>query len=236
MPVTLSWEQIAIRILLASLASFLIGYNRDERGKPLGIRTTMLVCLAATLAMLQANLLMNSTGKAPDSFVNFDVMRLPLGILSGIGFIGAGAILRKDGLVHGVTTAATIWFVTVLGLLFGGGQLSLGIAGTILALFILWILQWVEAHMATHRTGSLSIRFKESSISPAPFSEAELRQRFQAVGFNIKNWAVHYRGTELNSIRCELEWPVKGHMQPETPQPIRELTSLPSVSSLLWRG
>lgn len=63
MPVTLTWEQIALRILLASAASSLIGYNRDERGKRLGIRTTMLVCRAATLAMLQANLLMNTTGR-----------------------------------------------------------------------------------------------------------------------------------------------------------------------------
>lgn len=236
MPVTVSWEQIAIRILLAAVASFLIGYNRDERGKRLGIRTTMLVCLAATFAMLQANLLMNSTGKAPDSFVNFDVMRLPLGILSGIGFIGAGAILRKDGLIRGVTTAATIWFVTVLGLLFGGGQLNLGIAATLLALFILWTLRWVETHMPTHRTGSLSIRFNQPGISVDSPREAELRQRLQAVGFVIKDWAVRYRGGELHSIRCELEWHVKGHIQPETPQVIHELTSLPFVSSLLWHG
>ncbi|HMF53479.1 MAG TPA: MgtC/SapB family protein, partial [Edaphobacter sp.] len=93
MPVALTWEQIALRILLAAVASFLIGYNRDERGKALGIRTTMLVCLAATLAMVQANQLMNTTGKTPDSFIMLDLMRLPLGILSGIGFIGAGAIL-----------------------------------------------------------------------------------------------------------------------------------------------
>jgi putative Mg2+ transporter-C (MgtC) family protein len=124
MPLTITLQQIALRIFLALVASFLIGYDRDEHGKTSGIRTTMLVCLAATLAMLQANLLMDSTGKAHDSFVVLDLMRLPLGILSGIGFIGAGAILRKDGLVHGLTTAATLWFITVLGLLFGGGQLS----------------------------------------------------------------------------------------------------------------
>lgn len=75
MPVTLTWEQIALRILLASAASSLIGYNRDERGKRLGIRTTMLVCRAATLAMLQANLLMNTTGKTSSS------QRFPLSLL-----------------------------------------------------------------------------------------------------------------------------------------------------------
>src|ERR1700754_4630304 len=141
MPVTLTWEQITLRIALAAIASFLIGYNRDERGKALGIRTTMLVCLAATLAMVQTNQLMATTGKPSYSFVVLDLMRLPLGILSGIGFIGAGAILRKDGLVRGVTTGATIWHAPILALIFGGGQLVLGCAGTLLALFVLWALR-----------------------------------------------------------------------------------------------
>jgi putative Mg2+ transporter-C (MgtC) family protein len=236
MPVTLTWEQIALRILLAAVASFLIGYNRDERGKRLGIRTTMLVCLAAALAMLQANLLMNSTGKSPTSFVVLDLMRLPLGILSGIGFIGAGAILHKDGLVRGVTTAATMWFVTVLGLLFGGGQLILGIASTALALFILWSLRWVENKMPTHRTGSLSLRFKGAGNAAELLSEDDLRQRLQAVGFVIKDWTVDYCAAELHSIQCEVEWSVKGRTQPQTPALIRELTAHPCVSSLLWRG
>lgn len=236
MSVTLTWEQVALRIVLASIASFLIGYNRDERGKRLGIRTTMLVCLAATLAMLQTNLLMNTAGRASDSFIQLDLMRLPLGILSGIGFIGAGAILRKDGLVRGITTAATLWYVTVLGLLFGGGQLNLAIASTGIALFILWGLRWMENHMPTHRTGSLSIRFKELEASEVTPSEFELRQRLQAVGYVIKTWTARYRGTELQLIQCELEWPVKGRVQPDTPDLIRDLTTVPSVASLLWRG
>jgi len=129
MPLAITWEQIALRIALAALASLIIGLNRDEHGHPAGIRTTMLVCLAATLAMLQVNLFLSLAGKLPSSFVVMDLMRLPLGILSGIGFIGAGVIIKNNGNVSGVTTAATIWFVTVLGLLFGGGNLYLGIAG-----------------------------------------------------------------------------------------------------------
>jgi len=106
------------------LFSFIIGLNRDEHGHPAGIRTTMLVCLAATLAQLQANLLLATVGKTSV----LDLERLPLGILSGIGFIGAGVIMKRDhNTISGVATAATIWLVTVLGLLFGGGQLWLGV-------------------------------------------------------------------------------------------------------------
>ena len=71
---------------------------------------------------------MNSVGKAPDSFVVLDLMRLPLGILTGVGFIGGGILKRGDS-IQGVTTAATLWFVTVIGLCFGGGQNELGVTG-----------------------------------------------------------------------------------------------------------
>lgn len=237
MAVTLTWEQIAVRILLAAIASFLIGYNRDERGKSLGIRTTMLVCLAATLAMLQANQLLDTTGKKPDSFVQLDMMRLPLGILSGIGFIGAGAILRKDGLVHGVTTAATMWFVTVLGLLFGGGQLKLALTGTGLALFILWVLKLVEMHIPSRRSGFLALEFKEDVALPrlSPTSEAEIRGRLESVGYEVRNWNALYRQSGLSSVECELRWPQKGHGHPDTPEPIRDLGETYPVCSLRWR-
>jgi putative Mg2+ transporter-C (MgtC) family protein len=237
MPVTLTWEQIGVRVLLAAIASFLIGYNRDERGKALGIRTTMLVCLAATLAMLQANQLMDTTGKKPDSFVVLDLMRFPLGILSGIGFIGAGAILRKDGLVHGVTTAATMWFVTVLGLLFGGGQLMLAMTGTVLGLFILWVLKRVETHIPTRRTGFLALDFVPQDLHSGISAqmETEIRGRLESAGYEVRNWNALYRESALSSVECELRWPQKGHGHPDTPQPIRELGQAYPVCSLRWR-
>ena len=197
----------------------------------------MLVCLAATLTMVQANLLMNTTGKASSSFVVLDLMRLPLGILSGIGFIGAGAILRKDGLVRGVTTAATMWYVTVLGLLFGGGQLKLAIAGALLAFFILWTLKWVEIHMPTHRTGSLSMQFicATDNASALP-TEEQLRQRLLAAGYSIEEWTVRYHDSTLSSLECNLQWPQVGHEHPRTPELMLELAALPCVRSLSWRN
>src|SRR6201992_1430919 len=96
MPLELHWPQVALRVAIAMLFSSIIGLNRDEHGHPAGIRTPMLVCLAATLAQLQANLLLSTSGKTPSSFGVLDLERLPLGILSGIGFIGAGVIMKRD--------------------------------------------------------------------------------------------------------------------------------------------
>jgi putative Mg2+ transporter-C (MgtC) family protein len=125
MPLTLTWHDIAIRLALSVVAGTLIGLDRGEHGRPAGLRTTLLVCLAAAVAMIQTNLLLATKGRPTDSFIMLDLMRLPLGILTGMGFIGGGAILRRDGFVLGVTTAATLWFVTVIGLCFGGGSLRL---------------------------------------------------------------------------------------------------------------
>jgi putative Mg2+ transporter-C (MgtC) family protein len=157
MPLHLEWSDIAVRLLCAVLSGFVIGFDRGEHGRPAGLRTTMLVSLAACVAMLQANLLLPVAGKPPDSFVTLDLMRLPLGILSGMGFIGAGAIVRRDNLVLGVTTAATLWFVTVIGLCFGGGQIALGFSALITGALIVTGLRQFERHMKEERQGTITV-------------------------------------------------------------------------------
>lgn len=231
MPLYLTWEQIALRVALASIASFIIGLNRDEHGHPAGIRTTMLVCLAATFAMLQANLLLPLAGKLPSSFIVMDLMRLPLGILSGIGFIGAGVIIKRDAHVNGVTTAATIWFVTVLGLLFGGGNLYLGIAASALAIGILWVLKWIERYLTREYRGSLHLTF-----SPDLPCEGDIRQRLLAGNFNIVRWTVLYDPpTTLAAIDCELKWRAPASRIAATPSTIEQLRALAGVQMLTWK-
>lgn len=231
MPLHLTWEQIAIRLAVASAASFLIGLNRDEHGNPAGVRTTMLVCLASTLAMLQVNLLLPLAGKPPSSFNVLDLMRLPLGILTGIGFIGGGVILKHGMQISGVTTAATIWFVTVLGLLFGGGNLYLGIAGTVIALVILWCLKLLERFLSREFHGTLCLTFS----SPAP-SEAELRRELLAANCKITQWNAQYDPpTTLHSLECGLKWTAKASHMPETPSRIQPLRNLAGIRSFVWK-
>jgi putative Mg2+ transporter-C (MgtC) family protein len=144
MPLELSWFDIAIRLALTMLAGAVIGLNRGARGQAAGFRTTILVGLAASVAMIQANVLLPLSGKTSESFAVMDLMRLPLGILTGVGFIGGGTILKRGDLVTGVTTAATLWLMTVIGLCLGGGQLILGTVTTMLAVLTLWALKWVD--------------------------------------------------------------------------------------------
>jgi len=144
MPLHPSWLDIVLRLALTMLAGAIIGLDRGVRGHAAGFRTTILVGLAASVAMIQANILLSLSGKSPESFSVMDLMRLPLGILTGVGFIGGGTILKKGDLVTGVTTAATLWLVTVIGLCLGGGQVILGIVATALAVFTLQALKRID--------------------------------------------------------------------------------------------
>jgi putative Mg2+ transporter-C (MgtC) family protein len=164
MTTTLHWIDIVQRLALTVLAGILIGYNRSEHGKAAGMLTTLLVCLAASVAMLQVNLLFPMSGRRPDSFVMNDLMRLPLGILTRVGFIGGGAILRRDDMVVGVTTAATLWLATVIGLCLGGGQLALGTVATLLGLLALWVLKWIEDQLRREKSARFAIEVDANGL------------------------------------------------------------------------
>jgi putative Mg2+ transporter-C (MgtC) family protein len=110
------------------------GYGEKQKRTPCGPPHNSPAHLAP-IAMIQTNLLMDANGKPGNSYVVMDLMRLPLGILTGVGFIGAGAIVRKDEFVLGITTAATIWFSTVVGLCIGGGCVSILIGFMVLSAF-----------------------------------------------------------------------------------------------------
>ena len=94
-----------------------------------------------------------------------DLMRLPLGILSGMGFIGEGAIVRRDNFVVGITTAATLWFVTVLGLCFGGGQIAIGLVSSAIGVVVLTALKVVEDRLNQDRQARLSLVLDSSGPS-----------------------------------------------------------------------
>jgi putative Mg2+ transporter-C (MgtC) family protein len=229
MPIHLEWSDIAVRLLCTALAGALIGINRGEHGRPAGLRTTMLVALAACISMIQVNLLLPAGGKPATSFVVLDLMRLPLGILSGMGFIGAGAILRRDNFVVGITTAATLWFVTVLGLCFGGGQILLGLVGLAAGLIVLAGLKQVEERMKQDRQGTLSI-----VIDPSGPGEDEIRTGLVTAGFKIISCAAAFNSeARSRQLSCELQWRTAAH-DSSVPEVVRVLARRPGVNSIAW--
>jgi putative Mg2+ transporter-C (MgtC) family protein len=223
------WSAIALRLLLTVVAGTVLGLERSKTGHPAGLRTTLLVSLAASIAMIQVNLLINTNGKPANSYVVMDLMRLPLGILTGVGFIGAGAIVRKDELVLGITTAATMWFSTVIGLCFGGGQLMLGGISTLIGFIILWGLRPVEKRLARYQIARLTLAIAEGQISAQ-----ELRLRLEGASIRLKSLSYTHSVTERrNEFQCEVRWPTaKGGSDP--PAILSSLERLPGVIELKW--
>jgi putative Mg2+ transporter-C (MgtC) family protein len=229
MPFTLTWSDIALRLACTLIAGVLVGADRDERGKAAGIRTNVLVCLAASLSMILANGLLGTSGKNSSSFAQLDMMRLPLGILSGMGFIGAGAILRKGEMVIGLTTAATLWTVTMLGLCFGAGKILLGTVGLLLTLFTLWGLKVVERHLSQEHRGTLCV------VSGGEELSRELRGLVKQSGMDVHSWSVDVsRESARVTVECELRWRAREREHGE-PALIESLRGRPDVERLRWQ-
>jgi len=226
----LHWPAIVIRLLLTLVAGALLGIDRSRNGHPAGLRTVLLVTLAASVAMIQMNLLLPTSGKTASSFSVMDVMRLPLGILTGVGFIGAGAILRKGNMVLGVTTAATLWFATVVGLCLGAGQLALGCVAALLGYVVLAALGWLEGRFERYQPATLTLIAGENAFVPA-----DLRARLEAADFRVKSISIAWsREQRRQHIRCELRWPTTDPAC--VPALLGELERTPGLIQMAWRA
>ncbi len=228
MTTDIHWQAIALRLLLTIIAGTILGAERSKSGHPAGLRTTLLVMLAASIAMIQMNILIQTNGKPHDSYTVMDLMRLPLGILTGVGFIGAGAIVRKDGLVLGITTAATMWFVTVVGLCFGGGQLVLGATATILGFLVLWALRFGEGYLETHQRAILTLMSDDENISVEAVSHLLHSEKI-----HVKSTSAFYEQIQhRHRFRFEVRW--HRSSPADLPDAIEHLRQMPGVISCEW--
>jgi putative Mg2+ transporter-C (MgtC) family protein len=131
----MEWTTIVIRLAVSIAIGGLIGLERELEHKPAGLRTIILVCLGSTIFMLIGLEL---------GLLGTELGRIIAGVVTGVGFLGAGAIIRARGEVYGLTTAATIWLASGLGLAIGAGYYIIAALSVISALIVLRILGIVE--------------------------------------------------------------------------------------------
>ena len=132
-----------VALLVSTLLGTLVGWERQMGRKPAGLRTHVLVCLGSTLFVLVTRHAVMDIGGP-----NLDPTRIIHGVITGVGFLGAGSILRTEGYVHGLTTAASVWMVAAIGVTVGVHAYALAIAGTLLALVVLEGFRWVERFLS----------------------------------------------------------------------------------------
>lgn len=149
---------IFIKLILAAIAGGLVGFEREKHGRPAGLRTNMLVSIGACAIMIVSEAFYLKYGMLDvESAVRFDPSRVAAQIVVGIGFLGAGVILKEGASVRGLTTAASLWVVAGLGMAFGMGHFSLGAITTILVLISLVFLKRLDPVMKKDRYLTLTV-------------------------------------------------------------------------------
>lgn len=141
------YHEILWRLGLATLLGATLGVNRDLHRKPAGLRVLAMVCLGSAAVTIMSVVAISSDLKPAQD----GILRTVQGVLSGIGFLGAGVIMRSQGKneVHGLTTAASIWISAILGMICGVGEVMLAICVFVLAWAVLIFGQWVEFRILT---------------------------------------------------------------------------------------
>jgi putative Mg2+ transporter-C (MgtC) family protein len=161
---SLGWPTEALaRLLLAAVAGGLVGLEREVRGRQAGFRTYLLVCVGSALTMLVSSQLALHDWQPANTLytVRVDPGRIAYGVMTGIGFLGAGVIVRHTGgTVRGLTTAAGLWCVAAIGLGIGFGMYVVAAMGTLIVLAALWILDYVEDAIPKLRYRMVVVRTK----------------------------------------------------------------------------
>ncbi len=133
-------------MLLGTLLGGIIGFERQTHGRAAGFRTQLLVCVACVLLMIISENYY-AKGAGDPQLMRIDVTRIAAGAMTGVGFLGAGVILKTGTSVQGLTTAACIWIVSAIGLAIGAGQYLAAISGFVITFFSLWGLRVLETKM-----------------------------------------------------------------------------------------
>ncbi len=174
---------IAVRLGAALIAGAVIGLERTFHGRPAGFRTHALVCLASAVLMQVSLYQWKLVPGVPLEGLRIDPSRMGQGIMTGIGFLGAGVIFKEGLTVRGLTTAASIWITAALGILFGFGFYFPAALTTLLTLATLSVFRWAETRMPVHVYAYHQLRFDRDNV----ISENELRTFLKRHGFTIAN-------------------------------------------------
>ena len=147
-----------VRLVASIIAGGLIGLERSYNGRPAGFRTHALVCMSSSVLMLLSVNQWMLIPNAPIETIRVDPTRMAQGIMTGIGFLGAGVIMKERHTIRGLTTAASIWITASIGVLIGMGYYSTAAMATILSLGTLSLFRWFENIMPSLQFAKLSVK------------------------------------------------------------------------------
>jgi putative Mg2+ transporter-C (MgtC) family protein len=174
---------MAVRVFGALVIGAAIGFERTFHGRPAGFRTHALVCVASALLMLVTVYQSHWMTETPIDAIRIDPTRMAQGIMTGIGFLGAGVIFKEGLTVRGLTTAASIWVTAAIGILVGIGFWFAAIVGAAAVLLVLAVFRFIESRLPSEFYAHHMLRFLREKV----MGENELRKLIDNHGFSIAN-------------------------------------------------
>jgi len=183
-----------LRLLVAMLLGGLVGMERQTRGRPAGLRTNILVCLGSAAVIVAFQKLSLEFTMGAESAIRMDPARAAAGVITGIGFLGAGTIVKSNDFVRGLTTAASIWVVAAIGVTVGLGDYVISVVLTILVLVALYALHRLP--ISTDRYFSLHLKWHGD-----PELLEEITELLRQEQVHIKNRSITY---QPNTKKCQV--------------------------------
>jgi putative Mg2+ transporter-C (MgtC) family protein len=213
---------IVVRVLTALAVGALIGVERSFHGRPAGFRTHTLVCLASSLLMLVTVYQNEWMTVVPLDAIRTDPTRMAQGIMTGIGFLGAGVIFKEGLSVRGLTTAASIWVTAAIGILLGIGFYLPATLGAVATLAVLSVFRFIEHRLPGEFYAQHSLTFDRTAV----MSEDDLRRLIGEHGFTVAN--LSYRLSD-GGRRFEYSMVIKSRDPRNADTLARHLCGLPAV-------
>lgn len=223
-------KDVLYKLLLALLLGGVIGLEREWHGRAAGLRTHVLVCLGSTILIIAARGASASFGDASSgSRIVLDPNRIAAGIVTGIGFLGAGAILRMGDLVRGLTTAACVWFVAALGIVIGNGMYGIATVVSLMAVLILILFDALEHRIPTVTYRSFVIHLADRSVDEV---EDWCRKTLPRMGIRILD-VLHKRDCAARTAELTFHLRVRGAV--DNRRVIDDAAALEGVRAVSWR-
>lgn len=217
-------SEILIRLSLGALCGAIIGIERERKEWAAGMRTHMMVSVGAALFMLVSSYGFNEV-LGNDKIV-LDPSRVAAQVVSGIGFLGAGTIIfLRQGVIRGLTTASGLWTVAGIGLAIGGGMYIAGIATTVIAIIILWVLQPLEAFVYS--------RSRWKTLTITTYKSKESSQIMDLILSNIETSVKSFEIEMVDDGGAELT--VRTNSLNDLKRVVALLNDHPAIKSIHWR-
>ena len=179
---------ILSRLFFSLLGGGIIGLERAIHGREAGFRTHTLVCVSSSLLMLLMSFQWQLIPQQYIDTIRTDPTRMAQGIMTGIGFLGAGVIIKEGLTVRGLTTAASIWMTAAIGIVIGMGFYEPAMYATLITIITLSLFRWVESKIPSFKYAQLSVRFMRSNQYT---DEVSLRKLITE--FGIKSFEAGYQ-------------------------------------------